>query len=169
MSSPSQLLPEFFALLGIDLFLMLSLLACLLEDRFPKMLPFVYQVAALVGFGNLLIGRDFLTVFGEYMRFWYCFIYLIVALSNIIAVNVYLVALKGLLTIAKVWSGAVTLPCVLISLFFVSQYSLTQAGLFPLFLQISLLASAFVMGISISIVLSPQIANRIFRRTKEVT
>ena len=31
-----QLLPEFFALFDIDLFLMLSLLTCLLDERFPK-------------------------------------------------------------------------------------------------------------------------------------
>ncbi|TET19556.1 hypothetical protein E3J74_06685 [Candidatus Bathyarchaeota archaeon] len=56
MSSP--LLPEFFALLATDLFLMLSLLTCLLDDRLPKAIPYIYQIAALMGYGHLLISRD---------------------------------------------------------------------------------------------------------------
>lgn len=162
------MLPEFFAFLGIDLFLALSLLTCLLEDRFPKAMPYVYQVAAVVGFGHILISRDFLAVFGEYTRFWICFLYLMVGLANVLALNIYLVALKGLCTITKIWSGAVTFPSVLISMFFVYQYSLMQSALFPPVLQIGLLASAFVMGTSASVLLSSEIARKLFRRNKEV-
>jgi hypothetical protein len=164
MQSPPPLLPEFFALLGIDLFLLLSLLTCLLDDRLPKAIPYIYQIAALAGFGHLIISKDFLTVSGEYMRFWYCFFYLIVALANIVAVNIYLAVPKGLYTITKVWSGAVTFPSILISAFFVSQYSLMQGVVFLLTLEISLLLSAFAMGISISILLTPDIARKLFRR-----
>jgi hypothetical protein len=88
----SPLLPEFFALLGIDLFLMLSLLTCLLDERMPKALPYIYQLAALAGYGHLLISKNFLTIFGDYMRFWYCFIYLLACLANIVAVNIYFAA-----------------------------------------------------------------------------
>ena len=168
MLGPSMLLPEFFALLGIDLFLLLSLLTCLLDDRFPKMLPYVFEAAALVGFGHLLISRDFLAVFGEYMRFWYSFLYLVVALASIIGVNVYLAALKKAFTIAKIWSGAVAFPSVLVSVYFVYQYSLMQSSMFLLILQIGLLVSAIAMGIGISILLSPETINKLFRRAKEV-
>jgi hypothetical protein len=164
----SELLPEFFALLGIDFFLMLSLLICLLDERFPKAVPYVYQVAALAGFGHLLVSRNFLFVFGEYMRFWYCFLYLIVALANIVAVNIYLAVLKGLWNLAKVWSGAVTFPAILISVFFVSQYSSMQGAVSHLALQIGLVVSIFVAGMGICILLRPEIVRKLFRREKEV-
>ena len=139
MTSPSILLPEFFTLLGIDFFLMLSLLTCLLDDRLPNAIPYIYQIAALVGYGHLLVSNYFFTVFGEYMRFWYSFIYLLVALVNIVAVNVYLAVPKKLWTLAKIWSGAVTFPTIAISMIFVSYYGHSLQATFPLlFLQISL-------------------------------
>jgi len=161
------MLPEFFALLGIDVFLTLSLLSCLLDDRLPKAIPYLYQVAALVGYGHLLISREFLVIFGEYMRFWYCFIYLLVALSNVVAVNVYFAVAKGLWSLAKVWSGAVTFPTILICMFFVSSYSFVQEATLPLItLQIGLVISAIVMGISICLLLSPETMRNAFRRER---
>ena len=153
----SALLPEFFALLGIDLFLMLSLLTTLLDDRMPKALPYIYQIAALVGFGHLLVSKNFFTVFGEYMRFWYNFIFLLVALANIVAVNVYFGVVNKQWTIAKFWSGAVTFPAILISIFFVANYGFLQGMSFPLFLQIALVLSAIIMGTSVAIFLSPEV------------
>jgi hypothetical protein len=167
MPSPPQLLPEFFALLGTDLFLMLSLLTCLLDDRFPKALPYIYQVAALAGFGHLLISRDFLAFSGEYTRFAYCLVYLIVAWANIVAINIYLAAIKELYALAKVWLGAITFPATLISGFFVSQYASMQASLSPI-LQTSLLLIALAMGTGVSISLSHEIVTRRFARKKEV-
>jgi len=164
-----MILPEFFALLSIDVFLLLSLLTCLLEDRFPKAVPYIYQIAALIGFGHLLVSREFLALFGEYMRFWYNFVYLLVALGNIVAINLYLAVEKKLWDLAKAWSGAVTFPITLISVFFVSNYSYLQGAEFPtLILQVGLVISAIVMGVSISLFLSPDLLNK-FRRRKEVT
>ena len=107
MNLQSPFLPEFFGLLGVDIFLLLSLLSCLLDDRVPTALSYLYQVAALVGFGHLLVSKGFIIAFGEQMRFWYCFIYLLVALANVVAINIYFVVAKKLWTIAKLWSGAV--------------------------------------------------------------
>jgi len=164
-----MILPEFFALLSIDVFLLLSLLTCLLEERFPKALPYVYQIAALVGFGHILVSRDFINVFGEYMRFWYNFFYLLVALGNIVAANLYLAVEKRMWTLAKAWSGAVTFPIALIAVFFVSNYSYLEGAQFPiLILQVGLVISIVVMGVSVSILLSPDLLNK-FRRRKEVT
>ena len=161
----SRLLPEFFALLGIDVFLMLSLLSCLLDYHLPKAIPYIYQIAALVGYGHLLISREFFAIFGEYMRFWYCFLYLLVALSNVVAVNIYFSVAKRQWTLAKLWSGAVTFPTFLISMYFVSNYTFVQqATLPPLTLQVGLVVSAIVMGISIFLLLSPEI-----RRSREET
>ena len=162
------ILPEFFALLSIDVFLLLSLLTCLLEERFPKALPYIYQIAALVGFGHLLVSKDFLLIFGEYMRFWYNFFYLLVALGNIVAINLYLAVEKKMWALAKAWSGAVTFPLTLIAVFFVSNYSYLQGAEFPtLILQVGLVVSAVLMGVSVSVFLSPDLLSKL-RRRKEV-
>jgi hypothetical protein len=121
VSPPLQ--PEFFALLGIDIFLAASLLTCLLDRHFPKTLPYMYQIAALAGFGHLLISREFMTLFGGYMRFWYSMVYLIVAITNVVAANVYLLVWKKLQTLAQVFLYTVTAPVIAISALFVSNYT----------------------------------------------
>ncbi|MEA2089727.1 MAG: hypothetical protein U9O89_03090, partial [Thermoproteota archaeon] len=121
MSPPLQ--PEFFALLGIDIFLAVSLLTCLLDKHFPTMLPYMYQIAALAGFGHLLVSREFMSLFDGYMRFWYSIIYLVVALANVAAVNVYLLVWKKLRTVAQAFLYIVTVPVVAVSAFFVSNYA----------------------------------------------
>ena len=159
------MLPEFFALLAIDMFLLLSLLTCLLEDRFPKAIPYVYQIASLVGFGHLLVSKDFFTVFGEYMRFWYNFFYLAIALANIVAVNLYLAVSKKNWTLAKAWSAAVTLPTVFISIFFVYNYSYLQGVTFPsLGLQLILVSSVVIFGITVGLYISPNLLEKLRRR-----
>jgi ABC-type tungstate transport system substrate-binding protein len=147
---------------------MLSLLTTFLDDRMPKALPYIYQIAALAGFGHLLVSKNFFTIFGEYMRFWYCFIYLLVALANILAVNVYFGVAKKQWTIAKLWSGAVTFPSILISIFFLANYSLLQGLSFALFLQIAMVLAAIIMGTSIAIFLSPEVLRNRSRRKREV-
>lgn len=120
---PSQLQPEIFALLGVNVFLAISLLTCLLDKHFPAMIPYMYQLAALTGFGQLLISKEFLITFGDYTRFWYCFIYFIVAISNVIALNVYLAFFKKLQLISKAFLGSATVPAVLTSVFFIHNYA----------------------------------------------
>ena len=120
---PSPLQPEFFTLLGIDLFLATSLLTCLLDRHFPSPLPYVYQLAALAGFGQLLVSKEFLAFFGGYMRFWYSLLYLTVALANIIALNVYLGIMKKLLNYARVFMATVTVPSLCLAAFFLSNYA----------------------------------------------
>lgn len=161
----SLLLPELLALLSSDLFLLLSLLTCLLEERFPKAIPYVYQIAALIGFGHLLVSRMFLTVFGEYMRFWYNLFYLAVGLANVVAINLYLAVSKRMWTLAKIWSSAVTFPTVFISMFFVYNYGYLQGATFPLLtLQLILILSVVMLGISVSIFLSPKLLEKLKRR-----
>jgi hypothetical protein len=122
--------PEFFILLGTDLFLAISLLVCLLDRYFPSHLPYLYQIAALAGFGQLLVSRNFTDLFGDYMRFWYSLIYLAVALANIIAVNAYLGFLKKLLNYARVFLFTVTAPAMFITAFFLANYA--EIATYPL-------------------------------------
>ena len=142
---PSPLQPEFFALLGIDLFLAISLLTCLLDRHFPWQLPYIYQLAALAGFGQLLVSREFMAFFGEYMRFWYSLLYLIVALANIIAVNIYLGIMKKLLNYAKVFMLTVTFPTLLLAVFFLSNYA--EVAVHPLIMTPHMSWEATFIGI----------------------
>ena len=161
---PPPLQPEFFALLGLDLFLAISLLTCLLDRHFPWQLPYLYQLAALAGFGQLLVSREFITVFGEYMRFWYSLIYLIVALANIVAVNAYLGIVKKLLNYAKVVMFTVTFPAMTLSAFFIANYA--EIAVHPLVMapQVSWEATfigivafdTFVLGVGTYIFFKPK-------------
>lgn len=160
-----MLLPELFAMLASDMFLLLSLLTCLLEDRFPKAVPYVYQMAAIMGFGHLVVSRMFLTVFDEYMRFWYNIFYLAVALANVVAVNLYLAVSKKRWTLAKVWSSAVTFPTIFISIMLIYNYSYLQGATFPtLMLNLILVLFVVILGISVSVLLSPKLFEKFRRR-----
>jgi hypothetical protein len=142
---PSPLQPEFFALLGIDLFLAVSLLTCLLDRHFPWALPYVYQLAALAGFGQLIVSREFIALFGDYMRFWYSLLYLIVALANIVAVNAYLGIVKKLLNYAKVFAFSVTFPSLSLTAFFLSNYA--EVATHPLIMTPQMSWEATFIGI----------------------
>ena len=131
MASPLQ--PEFFVLLGVDLFLAMSLLICLLERHFPWQLPYLYQFVALAGFGQLLVSKEFIAFFGEYTRFWYSLFYLIVALANIVAVNLYLGIVKRLLNYAGVFMFTVTFPALSLAVFFLSNYA--EVAVHPLIMS----------------------------------
>jgi hypothetical protein len=50
--------PEIFLLLGIDLFLAISLLLTLIDKHFPWQLPYLNQAAALAGFGQLIVSKE---------------------------------------------------------------------------------------------------------------
>jgi len=158
----SPLLPEFFALLGIDVFLAISLLTCLLDRHFPPAIPYIYQIAALVGFGHLLVSKGFMSAFGIETRFWYCLVYLGVAVANVIAINVYVAVLKKLPILAGVFSGAVTFPTILVSVFFVSAYANGIAPPLPLLppipmesIYVALVFCAAVLGVGIMVSLKP--------------
>jgi len=144
----SPLLPEFLVFLGIEVFLMLSLLNCLLDDRLPNAFSYIYQIAALFGFGHLVISREFFSAFGDHVRFWYGLIYLIAALANVVAINVYFGVVKRLWTLAKAWLGAVIFPAIVISIVFVFDYGIVQRATLPL--QIGLIVSAIATSLSIA-------------------
>ncbi|MDH5447899.1 MAG: hypothetical protein OEY24_01925 [Candidatus Bathyarchaeota archaeon] len=116
-------MPEFFMLLGIDFFLATSLLTCIFDKYFPDKLAYLYQLVALAGFGQLLVTREFMASFPDYMRFWYSFIYLIIAVTNIAALNVYLFFYKKTMTIAKLFSIVATAPAFIISTMFLYNYA----------------------------------------------
>jgi hypothetical protein len=135
MAAPLQ--PEFFLLLGIDLFLAISLLSCLLDEHLPTPLPYLYQVASLAGFGQLLVAKEFMAVFGDYMRFWFSLIYLLVALVNILAVNLYLGVIKKMLKHAKAFALTVSFPSFAVAAFFLASYASGMTHPVAIFPQVS--------------------------------
>jgi hypothetical protein len=158
-------MPEFFILLGIDIFLAVSLLTCLFDKHFPPMLSYIYQLAALVGFGHLLVSREFFQIFEEYTRFWYSTIYLAIGLTNIAAVNIYLAFSKKQYTIAKVFLGAVTVPVYLVSTLFINNYaqvatypimSLPQVSMSSIFVAVVTL-DTLVVSIGVYVFLRPKL------------
>jgi len=141
MTYPAQIQPELFALTGVFLFLALSLLTYFGQDRFPRKLPYIYQVAASFGLLFLIVSRFVLPELGEPTRLWYCYGYLIAALANAVGANIYLTVPKRQYKISRKWSAAVTFPSILISTYFVAQYGFTQTSLLPSIAQITVMAS----------------------------
>lgn len=152
-------------MLASDLFLLLSLLTCLLDDKVPKALPYVFQMAALSGFGHLMISRSFLVEFDEAMRFWYNVLYLGVALANVLAVNIYIAAVKKVWLVARLWSAAVTFPTIAITLVATYEYGyLKSANLPPLLMPVLLVFSSILLAVSTSALLGPKVFDRLKRR-----
>ena len=104
--------------MGIDVFLVLSILTCLFD--FPVFLQYVYHISAFVGFGQLWIGYAF--AFSEETRFLICVAYLLIGLANIIFVNGYV----GFRDKKILWTTSflccVTIPSILISFSAASWY-----------------------------------------------
>jgi hypothetical protein len=121
-------------------------------------------VGALVGFGNLLASREFMSLFGEYMRFWYSFMYLIVALGNIVAINAYIGITKKLMNHAKVLMLAMTFPALSISALFLVNYAEIAVHPLLMFPQMSWEATfigivafdTFVVGLGTYIFFKPK-------------
>jgi len=170
------LLPEFFVLLGIDVFLAISLLTCLLDRQFPLAIPYIYQIAALAGFGHILVSKGFMSTFGIETRFWYCLVYLGIAVANVIAVNVYIAALKKRPILAGVFSGTVTFPTILVCIFFVSAYANGVAPPLPILppipmesIYVALVFCAAVLGVGIMVSLKPEALGKLrLRRPAKV-
>ena len=113
--------PELFTLIGINAFLAVSLLTSLFDERFPVAVPYVYEGAALAGFGQIWISYVFLFSSVE-ARFWCGMLYLAVALVNIFSVNVYVAVNKKLLKVAGAFLATVTIPMAFASFVSISNY-----------------------------------------------
>jgi hypothetical protein len=167
MSSP-LLPPELFILVGINVFVALSLLTSLFDDPFPLAVPYVYQIAGLAGYGQIWVNSALLFSSVE-ARFWDSVLYLTVAVANTIAVNVYITFNKRLLSAAGVFLGAVTIPTMVISLVSVSSYVNGMAISIPAFpivpvqsLYIVLAVCVVILGLSAAASLEPGMLGKAF-------
>src|SRR5438034_5839193 len=112
------LVPEFFVLLGIDIFLCMSLLSAFLDEDLPSRLQYLLQIAAIVGLGELLISQGFV----DLTRFWVSFAYLASALSSVVGLNAYLAVARRRMDMASTFSGTITVPTLMISAAFITSF-----------------------------------------------
>src|SRR3989440_10223011 len=112
------LVPEFFVFLGIVIFLAMSLLSALLDDDVPSRLQYFFQIAAIVGLGELLMSQRFITV----TRTWVGIAYLASALSSVVGLNVYLWVRRRRMDMASTFSETVTVPILMISAVFIYSF-----------------------------------------------
>jgi hypothetical protein len=112
------LVPEFFVLLGIVIFLAMSVLSALLDEDLPSRFQYIFQIAAMVGLGELLMSQGFVSL----TRFWVGMVYLASALSGVVGLNVYLWVPCRRMDIASTFSEMVTVPILMISSVFVYSF-----------------------------------------------
>lgn len=115
---PALLLPEVLGILGVDEFLLLSILTCLFE--FPTYIQYIYHISAFVGFGELWVNFAF--NFPEEIRFFACSGYLVIGLANIVFVNWYVHASHRRIMWTTMFSAMVTIPSVLLGFVAASYY-----------------------------------------------
>jgi hypothetical protein len=139
LSSP--IIPEFFVVFGINVFLVTSLLTCLLD--FPVVSQYIYQLAALAGFGQLWANLTISS--GAETRFWLNVVYLAIALVNVVVVNAYIAAVKKQLSLAGMFLAAVTVPVNLMALLTLSSYVNRTAISIPLLPVVPMEAVAVVL------------------------
>jgi hypothetical protein len=156
--------PEIFLLLGIDLFLAISLLLTLIDKHFPWQLPYLNQAAALAGFGQLIVSKEFTSFFDDYMRFWFSFLYIMVALGNIVAINIYLGYVRKIINHAKAFMLTVSFPSFAVVSFFMANYFDFAQHPFIILQQFSpkitfiglIALDIFVLGLSIYLFFQPE-------------
>src|SRR5437870_1048035 len=112
------LVPEFFVFLGIVIFLAMSLLSALLDRDLPSLLQYFFQIAAIVGFGELLMSQGLV----DLTRFWVSIVYLVSALSSVVGLNIYLWVPRRRMDMASTFSETVTVPILMISAVFIYSF-----------------------------------------------
>jgi hypothetical protein len=114
----SPLLPEILGVLGVDEFLILSILTCLFD--FPPFIQYVYHISAFLGLGELWV--DYVFAFSEETRFFICLGYLLIGLANIVFVNWYVGVRDKRIQWTVSFLGSITIPFALIGFSALSFY-----------------------------------------------
>jgi hypothetical protein len=141
--------------LGIFVFLAMSILSALLEDDLPSILQYLFQGAAATGLGLLLMDQAFVNggILGRNLtdptRFLISVVYLASAIAIAAGMNVYLAIVRRKMALSSMLSGAVIVPTFMISAILVSSFLSTGGGLSFSPVTILILAvSAFAIGLS---------------------
>ena len=146
------LLPEFFLMLGIDVFLGMSLLTALLDNELPSKEQYILQGAALLGLAQMFISRGFVDsgVFtkdpADPTRFWISVAYLSSSIFTVLGLNAYLGIVKRKMALATTFAGTVTVPITMVSAFFATSFLSTSGNVTTTFGGISILAFAVLFS-----------------------
>ena len=142
------LLPEFFTLLGIEIFVAMSFVSVVLDRDIPSSAQWLFQGAAGLGLGQLVVTEGFGTSSViDASRFWISIFYLTLSVCSVAGLNVYVAAVRRKTAIASVFSGTITAPTVSVSALFVSSYlSGVDVSFTPLTVAI-LIVPALLVGL----------------------
>jgi len=142
------LLPEFLTMLGIEIFAAMSLVSVLLDRDIPSSAQWLFQGAAGLGLGQLVVTEGFGTSSViDASRFWISIFYLTLSVCSVAGLNVYLAAVRRKTAVASVFSGTITTPTVSVSVLFVSSYlSGVDVSLTPLTI-VTLIVPALLVGL----------------------
>ena len=142
------LLPEILTLLGIEIFAAMSLVSVLLDQDIPSSVQWLFQGAAGLGLGQLVVTEGFGTSSViDASRFWISVFFLTLSVCSVGGLNVYLAAVRKKTTIASVFSGTITAPTVCVSVLFVASYlNNIDVSLSPITLLV-LVLPALVVGL----------------------
>jgi len=127
--------PQFFILLGVDIFLGGSLATVIFDQEFPMWLPYSLDVCALAGFLQLYLGPNYLVGYPVNIQFYYSAAYASIAIMSLVVANLYLLLVKHERIISGVFAIMATVPSVLAMVYFVSAFVndyVTPLPLFPL-------------------------------------
>jgi hypothetical protein len=142
------LLPEFLTLLGIEIFAAMSLVSVLLDRDIPSSVQWLFQGAAGLGLGQLVVTEGFGTSSViDASRFWISVFYLTLSVCSVAGLNVYLAVVRRKTAIASAFSGTITTPTVIVSVLFVSSYlSGVDVGFTPLTV-VTIVVPALLVGL----------------------
>jgi uncharacterized membrane protein YraQ (UPF0718 family) len=142
------LLPEFLTLLGIEIFAAMSLVSVLLDRDVPSSVRWLFQGAAGLGLGQLVVTEGFGTSSViDASRFWISIFYLTLSVCSVAGMNIYLAAVRRKTAIASVFSGTITAPTVNVSVIFVSSYLSGVDVSFTLLTIVILIVPALLAGL----------------------
>ena len=143
------LLPEFLTLIGIEIFAAMSLVSVILDQDIPSSAQWLFQGAAGLGLGQLVVTEGFGTSSViDASRFWISIFYLTLSVCSVVGLNVYLASVRKKTMIASAFSGTITAPTVSVAVLFISSYlSGVDVGLTPLTIVLIIVPAA-VVGLS---------------------
>jgi hypothetical protein len=151
------LVPEFFIMLGIAIFIGTSLLSAILDEDLPWFLQYLFQGGATAGLGLLLSSQGTINIgtlapnSSDSLRFPIAIAYLSIAVTSMVGQNVYLMIARGKTALSSALMGIVTTPTIAVAAIFVSVYLTTNSELvLSAAIVVILTVAAVVMGLSLS-------------------
>jgi len=114
--------PQFFVLLGIDIFLGGSIATVAFDESFPAGLPYILDFGAIAGFIQLLLGPGYIDGYPSEMQFYYCAAFAVIAVVSVLGCNLYILIIRGKRAAGSILAVGATAPSLLATVFFVSAY-----------------------------------------------